>query len=385
MVKLITCATLLSLAVALTCAAPVTDNASSLLARTMKSSHKKSKKSSHKNGGSSYNGGSTYGSSGSSGHKKGSVSKNSSSAPSDSDKSNDANILNFALTLEHLESEFYKQGLEKFKASDFKSAGAADPELAFSTFQTIGQTEATHVTTLQTVIKSLGGTPVPPCEYNFDFSTIQTFIGTARALEVTGVSAYTGALALLKEAAIQTAGGTIGTVEARHSTFLNLISNGAAIPYAFDTPLSASNVVTIATPFLKKCDFDLGIKGHDALTITNDKTARGTKLTFKSKNSSTDGMFCNFLFAEKSISVPASSCEVPKEANGHVYVVLTNSDKGIVSLGDESSIVSGPALFFVDDGGSSSSGSSSSGSSSSGSSGPPPNFRDDPVLGWVSS
>ncbi|KAG0272846.1 hypothetical protein BGZ96_005143, partial [Linnemannia gamsii] len=38
------------------------------------------------------------------------------------DKASDIGILNYALTLEHLEAEFYAQGLHKFDSDAFNSA-----------------------------------------------------------------------------------------------------------------------------------------------------------------------------------------------------------------------------------------------------------------------
>jgi Ferritin-like domain len=40
---------------------------------------------------------------------------------------NDGEILNFALTLEHLEDTFYRQGLANFTRQNFLDAGFADP------------------------------------------------------------------------------------------------------------------------------------------------------------------------------------------------------------------------------------------------------------------
>lgn len=39
----------------------------------------------------------------------------------------DPTILNFALTLEHLENAFYKGGIQRFSEQDFLAAGEQDP------------------------------------------------------------------------------------------------------------------------------------------------------------------------------------------------------------------------------------------------------------------
>lgn len=38
----------------------------------------------------------------------------------------DIDILNYALTLEYLERKFYREGLQKYSASDFQSAGCKE-------------------------------------------------------------------------------------------------------------------------------------------------------------------------------------------------------------------------------------------------------------------
>lgn len=92
-----------------------------------------------------------------------------------------------ALTLEHLEAAFYKQGFEKFPASDFQALGFSDQTIA--ALVAVGETEATHVTQLMAAITASGATPVPPCTYNFNFLDAASMVATAKVLEAVGVSA----------------------------------------------------------------------------------------------------------------------------------------------------------------------------------------------------
>jgi hypothetical protein len=64
------------------------------------------------------------------------------------------------------------------------------------------------------VIKSLGGKPVPECEYDFGITNVASAVRTAKVLENTGVSAYDGAIAYIDRRALQTAGATIATMQA---------------------------------------------------------------------------------------------------------------------------------------------------------------------------
>lgn len=73
----------------------------------------------------------------------------------------DIEILNFALTLEHLESAFYTQGLAKYSEQNFLDAGL-EP-WARGRFVEIAEHESTHVSFLT---KALGDAAVKPCEYS---------------------------------------------------------------------------------------------------------------------------------------------------------------------------------------------------------------------------
>lgn len=82
---------------------------------------------------------------------------------------------------------------------------------------------------------------------------------TARVVENLGVAAYLGAAHLVDDPVLLTAAGSILTVEARHQTILNVLSNGASIPQAFDLAFLPNEVLAIAGAFISNCD--LGISG----------------------------------------------------------------------------------------------------------------------------
>ena len=73
----------------------------------------------------------------------------------------DVTILNFALTLEHLENAFYKEGLAKFDEAAFAASGF--PEFVRGRMVQISENEQIHVTTLS---GALGSDATQPCEYN---------------------------------------------------------------------------------------------------------------------------------------------------------------------------------------------------------------------------
>jgi rubrerythrin len=134
-------------------------------------------------------------------------------------------ILNYALTLEYLESEFYKRVVQTF-GTNGTPAGAAQAALT-----TIRDHEVAHVAFLRTAITSSGGTPVSFTAANFDFTARGTFpdvftnyatmLAVAQTFEDTGVRAYKGRAAeLVRTGDILTAALRIHSVEARHASHI---------------------------------------------------------------------------------------------------------------------------------------------------------------------
>lgn len=171
----------------------------------------------------------------------------------------DIDILNYALTLENLEAAFYNQGLRQFSNTDFARGtfytglGENVGGDVFAYLTLIRDHENNHVRTLTSVIRSLGGTPVAPCTYNFNVTGVDSFVSTAAVLENTGVMAYDGALNMIQNPALKQAGATIATVEARHASYLNLLNGTSPFPDAFDVAKSMADILKAAGPFIGSC------------------------------------------------------------------------------------------------------------------------------------
>ncbi|MBF9253300.1 ferritin-like domain-containing protein [Pontibacter sp. 172403-2] len=202
-------------------------------------------------------------------------------------------VLNFALTLEYLESEFYSQGLAAsgLNLGDNKNF-----------FMEVSKNETAHVKFLEDTIKALKGTPVAKPTFDFSAggafadwnSNPQTFMAISQAFEDTGVRAYKGQAGnLVSNSDVLTAALQIHAVEARHASIIRRIrglngwitgdERGAGMPAptqavydgeaetmqagvditavskvsaanateAFDEPLSKDAVLAIATLFIK--------------------------------------------------------------------------------------------------------------------------------------
>ena len=163
------------------------------------------------------------------------------------DFKDDVDVLNYALTLEHLEYAFYRDGVGKFDLGE-------DPfGNSITTYaMAIRDHEGGHVKVLIGVVDNLGGTPVEEAAYDFGYGSDPTkFLATAQALENTGVMAYNGAIQYLKSADLVTAAASIAAVEARHASYLNLVNGQVPFPAAFEQAKSKAEILKIAGPFIK--------------------------------------------------------------------------------------------------------------------------------------
>jgi rubrerythrin len=185
-------------------------------------------------------------------------------------------VLNFALTLEYLESDFYQTGLAT-------SGLIPGPDLPI--FQQIAKHETAHVALLESV---LGASAVAKPTFDFTaagtfdpFNDYLTFQALSQGFEDTGVRAYKGqAPALMADNTVLTTALRIHSVEARHAAMVRRLrgqkgwitgnqtdvsalgpvyageeaANGsatsAAAAEAFDEPLTMDQVNAIAGLFI---------------------------------------------------------------------------------------------------------------------------------------
>ena len=130
----------------------------------------------------------------------------------------DGTILNFALLLEYLESEFYVQAVD--------GGALSGPLLAFAT--TVRDHELAHVDFLRT---ALGSAAIAKPAFDFKGTTADPakFTATAIVLEDTGVAAYNGQGPRLTKGTLAAA-AQIVSVEARHAAWIRHIVSAPAYP-----------------------------------------------------------------------------------------------------------------------------------------------------------
>ncbi len=152
----------------------------------------------------------------------------------------DVDILNFALTLEYLETAFYEEAMKKVKASG--GLKTLVPLLLSD--------EKQHVAALKGTIEKLGGKPVAMPKFDFEYSGTSGFLKLAETFENTGVGAYNGAAPEIKSKEVLAAAGSIVQVEARHAAAIALQNGQEPSPSAFDAPLAEKEVLKAVEPFI---------------------------------------------------------------------------------------------------------------------------------------
>ena len=174
---------------------------------------------------------------------------------SDDSNKSDLEILNYALTLEFLEADFYAQVIASGLVKDPKVASIA---------KKFGSTEQEHVDALKATITKLGGKPGAAPKSNFQPTFdkgLKATLNAAADVENLGAAAYLGQAGNIKNKEVLAAALAIHTVEARHAAALNILVGrgfgdgkgglkGALPDGAFGKPMDMASVLAAVKPFL---------------------------------------------------------------------------------------------------------------------------------------
>jgi rubrerythrin len=154
--------------------------------------------------------------------------------------SGDLAIVNYALTLEYLESQFYAKVIS---SGLFKGT-------VLSVIKTFGDEEDQHVVALKKVAMSLG-TPAAMPTGKFPIKSATQVATLAATVENLGAAAYLGQAPLIKSKEILAAALSIHSIEARHAATLNLLTKKNPTPNgAFGSPATMQQVLAAVKPFI---------------------------------------------------------------------------------------------------------------------------------------
>jgi Ferritin-like domain len=153
----------------------------------------------------------------------------------------DIGILNYALTLEYLETEFYSKVI---------AAGLFTGKVG-ALIKTFGREESTHVEALKGAVEKMGGTPSANPNGKFPIENATQVAELAYNVENLGAAAYLGQAPKIQSPAVLATALAIHSVEGRHAAALGTLVKKSLTPDgAFAKPAEMSTVLAAVKPFL---------------------------------------------------------------------------------------------------------------------------------------
>jgi len=159
----------------------------------------------------------------------------------------DVDILNAALLLEYLESEYYARAVAAHEARAYLHGRV---EYAA---RTLARDEATHVQTVTEMITKLGGTPISKPQFQFPanaFISPIAFLQLSVELEENGVGAYLGAAPMVKNKDVLNFAASIYGNEARHTAWVRFLLGDQIAPRDLEMPRTIAEATAAARPYL---------------------------------------------------------------------------------------------------------------------------------------
>ncbi|MCJ1305021.1 hypothetical protein MMC08_007834 [Hypocenomyce scalaris] len=265
----------------------------------------------------------------------------------------DVDILQYALTLEHLENVFYKGGISTMPEQMFLDAGfSAD---YYSNLKYVAHDEEQHVLYLESALTAAGATPVQACTYSFPYTDPMSFVTLASVLEGVGTSAYLGGAGLITSKTYLGVAGAILVTEALHTSLQRFSLGEVAPANPYGTALGLDPVYTLAASFITSCpstNAALPVMAFPALTATQGvPTSQGIPFTFTAAGTLPSEFYVTFVSGLNTTSVMPTmsgdmiSAVVPDTVSGQTYAFITNSmANGTLT---DSMILFGPAVVEV--------------------------------------
>ncbi|KAG5341106.1 hypothetical protein C0989_011559 [Termitomyces sp. Mn162] len=267
------------------------------------------------------------------------------------DSPSDIDILNFALTFEHLVSAFYKAGLERYGAKQFQEAGYE--VWMRKRYKQLAKNGNTHVQFLES---ALGERGVKACSYDLKEKDVKEWVSKSFVIENVAASVWNGVVGILQDRAYQTVAASIMGVKSRQAAWINSVvrkSNAWNTP--FETPLDMNQVYSIISPFIipGSCpSTNAPIRAtpfpalhvppcHPGSVITLEFDASLAKGAEKKK----EQLFAAFVSGTGTVFVSmreGRKVEVPKGLVGIVYVFVTKDGGKVGTEG----IVAGPGVVW---------------------------------------